>query len=109
MTRETQNLPAYRTLAEQLFGAAVKGKGNPYTAMNGNMYSFLSKSGHVCLRMAEPDRARFAEIFGTEPVEQYGSVMKGYVEVPDALLANPDKLQEAFTVCLKYAKSLKPK
>ena len=38
-------LTRYRILMSQLDGTEVKGKANPYTSMNGNMFSFLDKAG----------------------------------------------------------------
>lgn len=109
MSERTKTLPIYQKLVEEFFGDTVKGKANPYTSMNGNMYSLLDPASRVCLRMAEIDRANFAAKFGTEPVEQYGAIMNGYVAIPNALLAEPEALEDAFATCLKHARSLKKK
>lgn len=103
------NLALYQSLAARYFADSVKGKANPYTSMNGNMYSFLDKTGTVCLRMSGEDRARYQALFGTGPVEQYGSVMKEYVAISAAALNAPDDLQEAFSACRAYAASLPAK
>lgn len=109
MSDRRANLPKYKELVEELFHDRVKGKANPYTAVNGNMYSFLDDQGRICLRMSEEDRARFAEQFGTEPVVQYGSVMKGYVAIPSTQLSDPEELSESFMMSLEYAVSLPAK
>ena len=36
-----------------------KGKTLPYTSVNGNMFSFLSKEGEVSIRLAENERELF--------------------------------------------------
>ncbi len=109
MTKRQENLATYVALVEAFFDDQVKGKANPYTSMNGNMYSFLNDHGHVCLRMAEADRETFAEFFGTGPVQQYGATMKDYVSIPPDFLENKDILTEAFASSLKHARTLKKK
>lgn len=69
---DNENLDIYRELVARFFEDRVKGKANPYTSMNGNMYSFLDKAGTVCLRLSKDDRAQYVDRFGTRPVEQYG-------------------------------------
>lgn len=109
MTKRQENLATYVALVEAFFDDQVKGKANPYTSMNGNMYSFLDDHGDICLRMAEADRETFADLFGTGPVQQYGATMKGYVSIPPDFLENKDILAEAFACSLRHAKTLKKK
>ncbi len=45
----------------------------------------------------------------TELCVQYGSLMKEYVVVPDALLRDTKKLKEYFEISYAYVGSLKPK
>ena len=77
--------------------------------MNGNMYSFLDDTGRICLRMKEDDRARYAETLGTQPVQQYGAIMKGYVAIPEKEYSNEHLLQDAFDLCLRHARTLNKK
>lgn len=81
----------YVALAEQHWGLPVQGEANPYTSLNGNMFSFLSKEGDICLRMSQQDQSAFWAEHGGEPVVQYGSVMNGYVTLPQSftLLTRP--------------------
>ena len=37
-------------------GIERKGKANPYTSMNGNMFSFITKEGEIALRLPEETR-----------------------------------------------------
>jgi len=90
-------------------GLTVRGKANPYTSMNGNMFSFLDKTGVLCLRLSTADREEFVALHGTEPVVSYGAVMKEYVAVPDMLLRDPAALRAAIAASVAYAKTLKPK
>ena len=86
-----------------------KGAANPYTAINGNMFSQLLPSGRLSLRLPESEREAFLKKNNTKLVEQYGVVMKEYVEVPDALLANTDEIKKYFDISYEYAASLRPK
>jgi len=106
---EQKNLPLYRDLVERFFDDKVKGKANPYTSMNGNMFSFLDKAGVICLRMSKEDRIAYSGEFGTGDVIQYGSVMRGYVAIPEDRLLDPDTLVDVFNACLKNAKALPKK
>ena len=102
-------LERYRSLVTEFPDLQVKGKANPYTSMNGNMFSFLDKEGRLCLRLSKTDQAAFNDKFGTGPVEQYGAIMRGYVEVPAALAADTSALRGWFEKCLENAHSLPAK
>lgn len=102
-------LAAYERLVATHPDIARKGKKNPYTSMNGNMFSFLAQDGTICLRLSNEDREAFVAEFKTNPVEQYGAVMKEYVAVPPALMADEARLTDCFATSVAYAKTLKPK
>ena len=86
-----------------------KGKTMPYTSLNGHMFSFLSKDGHMGLRLPADEREKFLRDYDTELMEQYGSIMKEYVKVPDELLSDTDKLLEYLQISFEYVSTLKPK
>src|SRR6202000_3074329 len=89
--------------------AVLKGDPVPYTSLNGNMYSFLSKDGFVGLRLAEEQRAKFLAKYKTTLAQQYGVVQKEYVVVPDSLLNKLAELSPWFKLSYQYVGSLKPK
>jgi hypothetical protein len=87
-----------------------KGAENPYTAVNGNMFSLLlSPEGRMALRLPKDERDQFLRKYKTSLFEAYGAVMQEYVAVPDALLAKTKELQKYLAVSHAYAKTLKPK
>jgi len=87
-----------------------KGADNPYTAVNGNMFSLLlSPEGRMALRLPKEEREQFLKKHKTTLFEAYGAVMQEYVAVPDALLAKTKELQKYLAVSYAYAKTLKPK
>jgi hypothetical protein len=90
---------------------SVKRKGDtvPYTSVNGHMFSYLTKSGALALRLPEGEREAFLRKYETTLCEQYGVVQKEYVMVPDALLAKTRELKKYFDVSYAYVSALKPK
>jgi TfoX/Sxy family transcriptional regulator of competence genes len=86
-----------------------KGATMPYTSVNGNMFSLLTGSGTLALRLPAEEREAFLKKYKTTLSVQYGTVLKEYVDVPDALLKNTAELAEFFDLSFAYARSLKPK
>jgi hypothetical protein len=87
-----------------------KGAANPYTSLNGHMFSLLlGPKGVMALRLPEDEREKFLKKYGTTLYEAYGAVMREYVTVPDALLKNTKALEEYLAISYAYIKTLKPK
>jgi hypothetical protein len=89
--------------------AELKGDTIPYTSLNGHMYSFLSKDDEVTLKLPEPEKTKFIDLYKTRLAVNYGVVQKDYVVVPDALLRKPDELAPYFVMSYDYVSTLKPK
>jgi TfoX/Sxy family transcriptional regulator of competence genes len=86
-----------------------KGATMPYTSLNGHMFSLLTKTGKLALRLPADARDAFLKKYKTKLCEQYGTVLKEYVEVPDALLENTKELKKFFDLSYAYVGALKPK
>jgi hypothetical protein len=86
-----------------------KGAANPYTSLNGHMFSYLNRSGSLALRLPADEREKFLKKYKTTLFEAYGAVMKEYVTVPDRLLRNMKELRKYFALSYQYVGSLKPK
>jgi len=87
-----------------------KGAANPYTSLNGHMFSLLlGPKGVMALRLPENEREKFLKKYDTTLYEAYGAVMREYVTVPDTLLKNTKALQKHLAVSYAYVKTLKPK
>lgn len=71
-----------------------KGATSPYTSLNGHMFTYLSKTGSLGIRLPKNERAAFEEKYESPPFVQYGAVMKEYVTVPDDLLLNTEELNK---------------
>jgi TfoX/Sxy family transcriptional regulator of competence genes len=86
-----------------------KGAGLPYTSVNGHMFSFLSASGTLALRLPAENREAFLAQHGTTLFVAHGATLKEYVEVPEALFANTVELLPYLDKSYEYALGLKPK
>ncbi len=105
-------LRLYEQLVAAVEGAECKSNfGSAYTAVNGNMYSMISKYGVVGIRLPEPDRAAFltrhdAEIFRADPAWPPN---KEYIAVPGELLEDTEALRPYLETSLAYARTLRPR
>lgn len=105
-----EKIVLYDKLVETHPDVERKGAANPYTAVNGHMFSFLSPQTETMgLKLPPGERESFMAKYATGNITQYGIVQKEFVEVPDALLANTDELKAYFDRSFAYVSSLKPK
>jgi hypothetical protein len=59
-----------------------KGAANPYTSLNGHMFTYLNPSGTLALRLPEKEREEFLKKYKTTLFEAYGAVMKDTQRFP---------------------------
>lgn len=86
-----------------------KGVSMPYTSLNGHMFTYLSKSGSLGIRLPKDEREAFLEKYDTTLYESHGAIMKEYVTVPDELLNKTEELKMYLDISYAYVKTLKPK
>ena len=108
--------PGKLALYERLLASVpgVEGKANfgaGYTAIDGNMYTMISKHGVVGIRLPEPERSAFVERHHTELFrgDPAWPPAKEFVAVPDALLEDTAALRPTLERSLAYVRTLKPK
>jgi hypothetical protein len=99
----------YEKLLKTIPAIERKGAANPYTALNGNMFTLLLQSKALAIRLPKTEREEFLKKHKTKLFEAYGAVMPEYVAVPDSLLNNTKGLQKYLQISYAYAKTLKPK
>ncbi len=104
----TEQEALYDKLIATVPGIERKGDTNPYTSLNGNMFTLLHQS-KLAIRLSDEDREKFLKKYKTGLFEAYGTVMKEYVAVPDSLLKNTKELKKYLDLSYEYAKTLKPK
>jgi hypothetical protein len=113
-TKKKCNIPADKqALYDQLLLTNPKierrGAANPYTSLNGHMFTYLNPSGTLALRLPPKEREEFLKKYKTTLFEAYGAVMKEYVTVPDSLFKNTKELRSYLALSYAYIKTLKPK
>ena len=91
--KEHSNIPAdtvalYDDLIKTNPGLERKRIKLPYTSANGRMFTFLSESGALAIRLPEKERESFLKKYNTSLMEAHGTIMKEYVTIPDTLLKN---------------------
>jgi hypothetical protein len=102
----------YERLLASVEGVGSKSNfGSAYTAVNGHMYSMISKHGVVGIRLPEPDRSAFlaaysAEVFRGDPA---WPVSREFVAVPDDLLQQTEVVKPYLEASLRHILTLKPK
>lgn len=115
-TRKKTSVPEDKLeLYEQLLDAAgIDSKsnfGSAYTAVNGNMYSMISKYGLVGIRLPKDEREAFIVEYDTEMfrADPDWPPSREMVAVPDELLQNTKALSPYMKRSYEYAQTLKPK
>ena len=101
-------LERYAAVVEEA-GEIVKGAKNPYTSRNGHMFSFLDADGAMAIRLSDELADAFLSSYESGPVRQYGSVMRGYVSVPDDLLSDTGDIGSWFKKAHEWIGTLEPK
>lgn len=114
MSKASPGIPAdvlelYERLVATNPGVERIGAAMPYTSLNGHMFSFLTSTGKLALRLPADERDAFLKKYKSRLCEQHGTVLKEYVEVPDGLLKKTQELKKHFQVSCAYVASLKPK
>lgn len=107
-TAPNQHEALYDKLIATIPDLERKGDANPYTSLNGNMFTLLHQS-RLAIRLPEEEREKFLKKYKTTLFEAYGTVMKEYVAVPDDLLPKTSELKKYLDLSYTYAKALKPK
>lgn len=102
----------YQQLLDSVDGVDTKSNfGSAYTAINGNMYTMISKHGVVGIRLPEPERSEFLETYSTDLFrgDPAWPPAKEFVAIPDDLLADTKALKPYLELSLRYVRTLKPK
>jgi TfoX/Sxy family transcriptional regulator of competence genes len=109
--KKTQNrkVEIYEQLVAAMPDVQRKGAANPYTSINGNMFTLLHQSQTLAIRLPNDKREEFLKKHKASLFEAYGTVMKEYVQVPDALLKDLRELEKYMKSSYEYAKTLKAK
>lgn len=102
-------LERYRAAVELAGIGELKGAKNPYTSLNGHMFSFLDVDGVLAIRLSDELETEFRSQYDSEAVTQYGRTMQGYSSVPSELLADATAISEWIRRAWEWVGSLPPK
>ena len=83
-----------------------KGATIPYTSANGKMFTYLSPTGDLRLRLPPDERQAFVKKYKAKVVVQHGVVMKDFVAVPPGLLARTAELKKYLAISRGFAEQL---
>ena len=108
MTRE-ERIKLYDAIIASHPECTRKGKNNPYTSMNGHMFSMVTKEGQVAIRMAKDVRSKYMEEVNPKEVVTYNTVMKEYISISDEMLQDQSAVLSLLDQSIAYIKTLKPK
>ena len=86
-----------------------KGAAMPYTSLNGHMFTYMSNTGSMALRLPPEERMVFLKKYKTTLFKSHGAIMKEYVTVPDNLLKDTGELKKYLEESYVYVQTLKPK
>ena len=86
-----------------------KGATNPYTSVNGHMFTHMNPAGSLAIRLPKDELERFLNKYKTTLSEAYGVIRKEWAVVPDDLLAKTKELRAYLELSYRYVKTLKPK
>ena len=83
-----------------------KGATIPYTSANGKMFTYLSPTGDLRLRLPPDERVAFMKRFRAKLALSNGVVMKEFVAVPAGLFARTGELKPYVAISRAYAERL---
>jgi hypothetical protein len=109
--KPTKAIPAAKlALYEKLIATdpSIERKGAtiPYTSANGKMFTYLSPTGGLRLRLPPDEREAFMKKYKAKAVVQHGVVMKDFVAVPPGLLARTAELKKYLPISRAFAVQL---
>src|SRR5436190_23585574 len=109
--KKTTTIPAAKlALYDKLLASKPtierRGATIPYTSANGKMFTYLSPTGDLRLRLPPDGRVAFMKKYKTKVVVQHGVVMKDFVAVPPGLLARTAELKKYLAISRRFAEQL---
>ena len=102
-------IESYNRLVASFPEVSRKGKTIPYTSLNGNMFSFVSKEGDLGIRLSKENQTFYIQNTESDFLISHGAIMNGYIKVSDSIILDEKLLKETFAKSIEFAKSLKPK
>ena len=109
MSNWKERLELYDELVNKCPKFERKGKTMHYTSANGHMFSLLNKAGELGFRYSKEVQEKYIKALDTTLYHSYGSVMRGYILIPEEMLSDLDNLAKYLNESYEYVMSLDPK
>ena len=104
-----ERIELYDKLVQTQPDVGRKGKSMPFTSCNGHMFSFLSPTGSLFLRLPEKEKEAFIKKHKSSAAKQHGKMLMEYVEVPEKLMKDFAEIKKYFAISYEYVQTLNPK
>jgi len=104
-----EKLKVYDQLVAKCPRFERKGKTMPYTSANGYMFSLFNKDCEIGIRFSKEVQEKYIKELGTTLYKSYGAIMKGYILIPDKMIADLDNLAKYLDESYDYVMTLEPK
>ena len=104
-----EKLNVYDALVAKCARFERKGKTSPFTSAYLYMFYLLNKAGEIGIRFSKEMQQQYFKEWNTTHYQSHGATMKGYVLIPEAMLADLDQLAQYLDESYDYVMSLKPK
>ena len=104
-----EKLKIYDQLVDKCDRFERKGKTMPYTSANGYMFSLLNKNAELGIRFSKEAQEKYMDKLDTTIFKSHGSVVKGYIVIPDAMLEDLDVLAVYLNESYDHVMTLKSK
>ena len=104
-----ETVKKYSKAIDQCPEFEMKGKNMLYTSANGHMFSAINKAGELGIRFSDDKQKEYIKALETDFFYSYGAKMRGYVLIPETILADDKKLIKMLQESYKYVMSLDSK
>ena len=89
---DKKKLALYDRLIKKCPEVEREGKVTPYATANGYMFTLINKSDELGIRFSEKVQEKYIKELKTTTFSSYGSVLTGYVLIPDKIWKDADVL-----------------
>ena len=103
---QLETLKRYDELVGKCDRFERKGKTVPYTSANGHMFSFINKANEIGVRFSKEVQEKYIQQFDSSLYHSHNAIMKGYVLIPETVLADDRLIIKLLNESYDFAMSL---
>ncbi|MFT4660234.1 MAG: hypothetical protein ACI8XB_000495 [Patiriisocius sp.] len=105
---DKKKLALYDKIIKKCPEVEREGKVTPYATANGYMFTLINKSDELGIRFSEEVQKKYIKVLKTSTFKSYGSILTGYVLIPDSIWKDVEALTKYIREGYDFAMSLKP-